>query len=336
MEQRGDFFDGTSSARHPVTVRLTPETIVIRGPGIEREYPVCDVRVDPRLGGLPRTLRLPGGGRCEIEYGPLAARFEKRNDGFFTAVHRWEMSLKRALTALAVTAALIWGFLHFGIPILARPIAHAVPPAAEARMGEEGLRLLDRTLFAPSALPVQRCDELEALFADVTAVVGAGREFRLELRASPRIGANAFALPGGIVILTDELVALAVDDGEIAAVLAHEVAHIRHRHAIRHIVQNSAAGLIVAFLVGDVASITSLAAALPTLLIDSKYSRDMELEADALARDYLDLRGLPRSRFSDILLRMESSRGGEDATAVTIPEYLSTHPETRKRVENFR
>lgn len=334
MEEKGEFFDGAVSTRRPVTVRVEGGTLRVLGEGVERAYPLAAVRLSPRLGALPRTLTLPDGGTCEIPDGLLASRLERRGGRFFTGVHRWEGSLKRALAAVAVAAALVWGFLHFGIPLLARPLAAAVPPRLESRMGEEGLRLLDRAFLAPSKLPGDRQRELETLFRRVAADLGAPG-YRLELRASERIGANALALPGGVVVLTDELVALARHDDEIAAVLAHEIGHVRGRHALRHLLQNSAAGVIVASLTGDLTSATSLAATLPTVLVDSKYSRDMEREADAVARRWLDSRDLPRHRFSDILLRLEASHASRDGETLSIPEYLSTHPDTRERVESF-
>ncbi len=62
----------------------------------------------------------------------------------------------------------------------------------------------------------------------------------VEFRASPIIGANAFALPGGIVIVTDQLMQLAEHDDEILAVLAHEIGHVKHRHVLRGLPQDSA------------------------------------------------------------------------------------------------
>ena len=69
---------------------------------------------------------------------------------------------------------------------------------------------------------------------------------RLEVRSAPQIGANAFALPSGIIVVTDELVALSEDDDELAAVIAHELGHVHHRHIMRTVIQNSAAALLVA------------------------------------------------------------------------------------------
>ena len=86
------------------------------------------------------------------------------------------------------------------------------------------------------------------------------------------MGANAFALPNGTIVVTDDLVKLAEHDDELVAVLAHEIGHVVSRHALRRVLQDSGVMLLVAGITGDIVSISSLAAALPTLLIEAKYS----------------------------------------------------------------
>ena len=198
---------------------------------------------------------------------------------------------------------------------------------------------LDRAMFAPTRLDEERQKELEQLFALVVAALDATeRPYKLELRSSPKIGANAFALPGGSVIMTDELVEMAEHDEEIAAVLAHEVGHVRHRHAMRQVIQGSAVGLIIATLTGDVFSATSMAAALPTMLVDAKFSRDMELQADDVAIEYLLQKGDTVEHFATILARMEEAfaeKNGIAAGEMTSSNYFSTHPATRERIERL-
>lgn len=181
-------------------------------------------------------------------------------------------------------------------------------PSTETVLGTETLQLLDRVMFKPTVLDTARQKELELLFAQVVDALDAtDRFYTLQLRSSSKIGANAFALPGGTVIMTDELVELAERDEEIAAVLAHEVGHVRHRHAMRQVIQGSAVGLIVTALTGDVFSASSLAAALPTMLVDAKFSRDMERQADDVALEYLLQKGRRLNispRFSPIWSRL--------------------------------
>ena len=69
------------------------------------------------------------------------------------------------------------------------------------------------------------------MFLTISAGQGPPGRYRLELRSGEALGANALALPSGIVIMTDDLVALAKSDDEIGAVMAHELGHVRGRHA---------------------------------------------------------------------------------------------------------
>ena len=69
--------------------------------------------------------------------------------------------------------------------------------------------------------------------------------------------------------------------------LAHEVGHLYNRHSLRIVLQNSAVAVIIAAVTGDLTSITALSATVPTVLMQAKYSRDFEREADAFAFSYL-------------------------------------------------
>lgn len=340
-ELRGFYYDGTTSARHPVTLRVASATLMVIGAGFTRSFPLAEVRPDPRLASLRRTLHLPNGAMCELESSPLQEElFRQLEGGASRHLHRWESSLRLVLVALVLAIAFVWGLLQYGIPFLARQAAFAFPPATETTLGNEALTMLDKVLFAPSQLPEPRRQELRRLFAGVVRSVSAATPCRLEFRESERVGANAFALPSGIVILTDDMVKLAQNDEELAAVLAHELGHVRQRHILRHVLQNSAAGLVIATVTGDILSATSLAATLPTAVVDAKFSRDFETEADDAAAAYLRQAGIPLSRFADILTRLQEEhnrRSGKEksATENRVTDFLASHPDTRQRIKRF-
>ena len=147
----------------------------------------------------------------------------------------------------------------------------------------------------------------------------------LEFRKSPAVGPNAFALPGGTVVLLDELVAAARHDDEIAAVLAHEIGHLVEQHTMRHVLQTSGAGVIVAAVIGDVLSLSSYAAAVPAFLLDAGYSRAFEREADDFGLGLLDRAGIDRGHFVRFLTRMEQEHPSG------VPGFLSTHPRAEER-----
>ena len=314
-------------------------TISCEGAGLS--FPVAELVIPPGVGSVRRTVRLPDGGLCELDDMEILAELERASGAGNSRglLLRWEKSLPLALAALALTVLVVVLFLHYGVPSLARRAALALPPATENTLGRESLATLDRILMKPSTLKKERRDQLSELFRRAAGPGADASAYRLEFRSSPAIGANAFALPSGIVVITDELVDLARQDDEIAAILAHELGHVRGRHIMRHIMQSSAAGLIVATLTGDLVSITSLAATLPTVLVDASFSREFEREADNAAIDWMKSAGISPRRYAEILGRLQAQldvRQGKAADGRSpVRNYLSTHPDTGDRIRRI-
>ncbi|MEE4360075.1 MAG: M48 family metallopeptidase [Pseudomonadales bacterium] len=325
---RGHYGSGRDARVHGVDVTLEDGELVLHGAGIDVRAPIAELEVDAPLGELPLVLRLADGARVEILDGRAAfaalSRFRSdRGAGWVAWLEaRWPAALGATITAVLIVAA----FLHWGIPALARPIAAAVPPAVHAALGQEALETLDVQLLAPSTLPEARRSELRAAFEGLAAT--AGVEAVLHFRGDRGIGPNAFALPGGAVILGDALVELAGDDEEILAVLAHELGHVAGEHGMRMVVQSVGAGFVIAVLFGDVASITSFAAVLPTLLLRTGYARTLEREADAYALSLMEAVDLDPGAFARILGRLSDVTDGSG-----VPAFLSTHPDTDARRE---
>lgn len=339
MQASGGYYDGRVSTRRSVVVSVAAGMLEVRGDEVALSFPLSEVRVTPGVGSIRRFIKLPDGGMCDADdpaflESVVAAQGKKTGPSL---VHRWEKSLGYVALALVATAAIVAGFVRYGVPVLAKKVAFAIPVDLETRMGGESLSILDRFAFAPTGLPRVRREKLRRLFGDVARHAGIDGKSRLEFRKAKGAGANAFALPSGIVVMTDEMVKLARNDDELAAVLAHEAEHVRGRHGMRHILQNSMTVLIVSAVTGDIASISSLASTVPTVLIDAKYSRDFEREADAAVAVYLKSRKIPLKRYADILGRLQAELDkktpGEPAPA---KNYLSTHPPTEERIKAFR
>ena len=141
------------------------------------------------------------------------------------------------------------------------------------------------------------------------------------------MGANALALPGGSIVVTDGLVQLAENDEQIMAALAHEMGHVDYQHGLRSALQNSLTALLMAGLLGDITSVSSLSATLPTILVENRYSRKFELEADAYAVALLQSQQIDPEQLVRMLVLLEHTH----QTAKKF-DYLSSHPETNKRI----
>jgi predicted Zn-dependent protease len=191
---------------------------------------------------------------------------------------------------------------------------------------------LDTQVFEPTAVSADRQARLAERFDRLrlpTAGDSTGHE--IIFRKSDVLGPNAMALPSGTIVVTDALVALATTDEEIIAVLAHEAGHVVRRHGLRLLFQNSLIALAVTWLIGDVSAI---AAAAPTALLQAKYSRDLESEADSYALVALRLNGIPAEHLALMLERLEDS--AEQSGTAGVLAYLSSHPVTSERIARVR
>jgi Zn-dependent protease with chaperone function len=338
MAVRGGYYDGVVSTRREVNLSLEGGILRISGQGIDLVYPVDTITVTSGIGAIRRTIRLPDGGMCEVSGTSFLSQIERvQGKGKASAfLHNWERNLPMVLGALVLAITLVFAFVRYGLPVMAKKVAFALPPSVESSLGKETLTTLDGFIFKPTKLGQKRQNELESIFRRMTSTNPGGNGYRLLFRNSPALGANALALPSGLVVMTDGMVALAKNDEELEAVLAHELGHVRGRHLLRHVLQNSVTTLIMASVTGDILSVTSLSATIPTALIDAKFSRDFEREADDAAVEYLKREKIPLSRYADILARLKSqldARKGEHSDGEPVRNYLSTHPPTDERIK---
>ena len=217
------------------------------------------------------------------------------------------------------------------MPWLADRIAEQIPPTAERSLGDQVLGSLDRLGLGASTLDADRRNVLAARFAKLAQGAPGGADYRVEFRNAPGIGANAFALPGGTVVVTDQLVNLLGDDREFDAVVAHEIGHQQHRHAIRQTLRTSFVAIVAAFFAGDVSSASAVVVAVPSFLLDNHYSRTFEEEADAYAFDLLARHDESPHWFAEAMRLLESQH--PDRRRGREPAYLSSHPATFDRID---
>lgn len=349
------YFDGRSSSAQEVEVRVEGRQVLVCGPEMLLAYPLEALRFRPHIGRLPVAIELPGGALLQADLHAVSGVLALPPASGLA--RRLESHLGVVLVALAGLALAAWFGYRDGVPWLAREVAYRLPPSLESQIAEEGIKGLDRAVFKPSQLPAARRDALRTTFTSLSTEGKVGA--RLEFRDGGWVGANAFAIPGGVVVVTDQLVELLGDDDKVAAVLAHEVGHLRHRHGARHILQDSFVALGAMALLGDGSNVAQLATTLPTVMLHTTYSRDFEREADQYAFDLLKRTGRSPKLFGEALAKLEAEQfrdhGGSegchppadveaekkgDAGEEKKPKrrsydlgYLSTHPSTEERVK---
>jgi Zn-dependent protease with chaperone function len=325
------YFDGQRAGAHDVSVYIDGARVVVAGGAVRRDEPLAAVTISERIGDTPRFVRFGDGASCEVTD---VAAFEQMLSAAGLGEDRlsaWERS--RGLVAVLAALLLVLGVAMYRVvlPWLAQSAAERVPVAGLEAVTAQALTVLDATVFEPSTLPADDREGLTYQFGRLE-LPERSVPMRLLFRSSPALGANALALPSGAIIVTDELVRLAANDVEVLAVLAHEAGHVQARHGMRNVIQSSVMSILVTWYVGDV---SGLAAAAPTALLEAKYSRDLEDEADMFAAETLGLNGMSIGFLIDILQRLDREHGGASEFA-TATAYLSSHPTTPERLARLR
>jgi Zn-dependent protease with chaperone function len=208
---------------------------------------------------------------------------------------------------------------------ITRSIAGNIPVSVEKQLGEavyQQVRASSKEVSDPALLA-----QLESITSRLVPAVKDSRyEFKFHIVENDVI--NAFAVPGGHIVIHTGLLKNAKRPEEIAGVLAHEIAHITRRHSLRNMVSSLGTTVIIQAIFGDY---SALAQGAETLL-GQKYSRDFEREADETGWKYLlDAKIDPRGMidFFKTLVAEEEKTGLKMEGAM---ELLSTHPATADRM----
>ncbi len=326
-------YDTRSSGRTMVTLRVEGSTLVVDTSDATASYPLETVTFSPRLANMPRSIYLPDNTVCETRDNDAVDALLKNlgRDRMGNLLHFFESKLRYLVGAIIITAAFSYLFVTYGLPLLAKEVALKIPASLVYRIDHSTLSSLDKMILKPSKLSQERQDELRRYFLQYVDTAREWPKITLLFR-SGEVGANAFALPDGSIVFTDDLVALAKNDNELLSIFFHELGHVQQRHAMRTLLQDAAFYLLLSSITGDVTAAGNAFATLPTMLVESSYSRDMELEADDYAYEMMQNHHIAHQNFVTIMTRLMEQMHESDDSAM---QYLGSHPLTRLRIERF-
>lgn len=193
--------------------------------------------------------------------------------------------------------------------------------AQEERLGELAYAQLRSTLRPIGTGPAPAM--VQAIGARLTQ--GAAYRYRWTVADDPAV--NAFALPGGHVVVNTGLLRAAGSAEAVAGVLAHEVQHVELRHSLRNMIHGLGWRAVLAVALGDLKG--SAWAGMAERLVGMAYGRDLERQADLAALVALRRAGIASHGMVDFFGRL-AWQGGQP------PAFLSSHPATAERLDNLR
>ncbi len=332
----GHYLDGQTAARQRVSIRLMRLGLhVTTERGATLWWPYEEIRQTQGFYS-GEQVRLERGGEfseallvSDISFltqlhqiaPELATRFHK-------PAHRRRRARLVLIAALASMGVLAVLYL-WGIPALAAFVASRVPVSWEERLG--------RSIVTHLVLPAMRCTDktrtrvIDEIITVLTAPLPTS-PFTIRVIVVNDSTINAFAVPGGYIVLYRGLLEKTQTAEELAGVLAHELQHIFKHHVTQALIQHVSTGLLLAAITGDTSRATAYGLESARLLGILRYSRQSEEEADAagmrmLLESGIDPKGM--IAFYELLTKSTSETS-------SILKYLSTHPSTGDRIKNLK
>jgi Zn-dependent protease with chaperone function len=326
---QADYFDGRSSTQRVVVAAMHEGVLRLRGQAgevgrrgegstaVNLDIPREALKLQSRIGDAPPRIELADGGLlvCYADYAAVSAELGGEPSASFanSLAHRLESNLAIVFASFAGVILAGWLAYSVGIPWTARQVAERIPVGVERDLGRYSMESLDKVAMGPSKLDATAREEVMRGFRELVALTSLPKDVRLEFRDGGWIGANALALPGQIVVVTDQLVTDMQSTDRVLAVLAHELGHVERRHATRRLLETSFTGLLAFAVWGDASSVAAAAASVPTTLMHAGHSRDAESEADAYAFDLLRRSGRSPALFAEAIERLAHLSHAEHA-----------------------
>ena len=216
------------------------------------------------------------------------------------------------------------------LPALANQLATMIPPEREAALGNTAIRQISR--FLGSDEEKLTCDNpagVEALDKMTKRMVGFRTlDYDLNVRVFDHEMVNAFAVPGGHVVLFKGLLDAAETPEEVAGVLGHEIGHVVNRDPTRLTLRSAGSIGILGMIFGDFAG-GALALILAEQLISASYAQDAEANADEFAHELLAEAKLPSEPFAQFFIKLKDEYGDSEG----LLSHLASHPNLQGRAD---
>lgn len=336
-ELHSSLFDGRQPRPIPVRLSLSKGVLHIVGDGVQLQFPEHQVRWPERQRHGARIAYLPDGATLQHADGPAWDAWARASGHQEGSVVGWMQSWRKALLASVLLVAASVATWMWGVPLASHAALAFIPQRVDESVGEQAMQSFEQGMLQPSKLGAAEQEAVRQRFEQAMKAAfpgGSAPHWQLYFRGSKNgaIGPNAFALPGGHMVLTDEMVALLKDRPDtLVGVLAHELGHVQHRHGMQMVVQASLLSGMSALVLGDV---SGLLAVVPVVLAQSAYSRDAEHQADAEAARTLKAAGISPTVMVELFERIAAERERKQVGA--LPIALADHPADADRIAFFK
>ncbi|NMP16049.1 M48 family metallopeptidase [Thalassotalea sp. Y01] len=341
LHGNGKLMSRGQDAVRDVKVRIEDEQLFILDANnsetiYQSEYQ--NLKVSQPLGSIPCDVLLSDGNHISLDRDDPVCRFllEQKNS-VFHLVDKLERSKRYWLPALVLVPILFYLLINVVVPGAARSVAHILPVSFLHNVDQESIEFIAEHVLDETEISEQTqrliSDDFDYMLQRLQL-----NQYPYDLRfyKSEAFGANAFALPGGTIVVTDDLVNLFAEQPQvISAILLHEIAHVEHRHGMQAMAESLATTLLLSYFFGDLQGMAELFSGTALTVIQNNFSRDLEAEADDFALEGLDRLDRSADDFAKAMQGLFEQQG-DAADEDNLGKYFSTHPALIERINKAK
>lgn len=343
------YFNGETAVAHKATAVLVDHKLILEDESSVKidEWVVLDIQFDPQhLDHQFLMVQHEKAARIQLVDQDLVLQMphlKHSSSSIFLSSNRFFIL---ALTGII----LFFTGCYFAIKPLSHFIAQKISTEVEQKIAKKfkyedyfkicantKIKLGTETNTWTKDLTEDWAQDLNNKFPQTKVVLGDFKSIKIIKYPMP----NAFALPGGDIFITDDFLKNAKSYEEIIGVIAHEKGHVHHKHPLESLIQGSFFGLFTVFLTNDISSALTMNPSVLMGLLNLKFDRDLEAEADEYAMQSLKKMNISSQGLIDFFERSPKSHDktkkqiDSNMSKITekIPDFLSTHPSDKKRID---
>ncbi|AFK03785.1 peptidase M48 Ste24p [Emticicia oligotrophica DSM 17448] len=331
MEYVAIYYDGKTSQPYEAQVNFVGDRLIIKYGNGEVEWQIPKIEYSSFTGKGKTMLQYGDFPHQYLEFlldSPLNKALEnylpKRREGFWAFANELAgAGFRGLLITIAIFVAITVGFYFLLLPKIAEYVAAQIPVETEVELGKQ----FYDSFVGGKEIDQERTKQLQ-IFAKK---IDFQTKYPLKFTVVKDKQINAFALPGGNVVVFDAILEKIKTPEELAALLSHEVTHVKERHSLKGLSRSLAGSMVVSVIVGDMNSIGNIMVSQANNIYELGFTREMEKEADLegleiMFHNKLDPKGMTRLMER---LHEEEKKYGVDK----MPAYLNSHPMTKERID---
>ena len=334
----GHYFDGQSTARHDVYVvrPMDASHLEIRSiidDQLIDKWPLANMRRNKDDATGRQSLYLkddPDAARLLLP-AEVAVDLEKIAPNLDNSDMTGRDWRKIAIWSAGAAGALAL-IIFVIVPALAGQMARLIPPEREEIFGKTTLHQVEAMFSETEESWFCNGEDGKAALANMTARLVGDQDipYNLNIQVVDHSMLNAFALPGGQVILMRGLLEQATSADQVAGVLAHELGHVVNRDPFEQALRAAGTAGLLSLILGDATGGTVITLVAENML-NANYTRAAERRADDYAIATLDAANISTEGFAEFFEMLVEEYGES-----SLPEWASTHPHSHNRADNAR